>query len=59
MAVWAGVESKCQWLVVRDHVEDSTFKEVSEMLDGQINGQKFTIKGAIPPFGRFQLLREK
>ena len=26
------------WFVVRDHMKDSTSQEVSEMLDGQVNG---------------------
>ena len=38
MVVCAGIENECQRFVVCDHMKGSTFKEVSEMLDRQVNG---------------------
>ena len=43
----AGLEGMGQGLVVREHMEVSALKEVVKVLDSEINGQQFPVKGAV------------
>ena len=39
-------------------MEDASFHEVAEMLDGQVHTQEFSVEGAVPCLSWLQLLRE-
>ena len=48
----------CYWLVVGQYAEDTSFKEVSKVADGQVVGQKFAVKRTVARLCRLQFLGE-
>lgn len=44
MYLVSGLGVQTGWFIVRDHMELSPFQKVPEVFDGQINGEKFTVK---------------
>ena len=42
------VESKHQWLVIREDMEGTTFHKMPKVLDCQINSQQLAIESTVP-----------
>ncbi len=59
MSIRPGRESIDKGLVVCKDVKISPLQKISEMFDGEVYGQEFTIERAIPNLSRFQGLGEE
>ena len=47
VTIGAGVQCKCEWLVISEDMKVSAFKEMAEVFDRKIHSQQFPVEGAV------------